>query len=129
MPRRSSGSTGTPATRILSEAGVPHVLRTYRHDPRSESYGLEAALELGVAPDRVFKTLLADIDGALVVAIVPVDTQVDLKLLAAAVGGKRAAMARGGPGRASHRICRRWDLPPRPAHGGADRTRRVGAGP
>ena len=70
MPRKSSGSTGTPATQVLSVAGVPHVLRTYRHDPRSESYGLEAAHELGVAPDRVFKTLLA-----------------------AAVGGKRAAMA------------------------------------
>lgn len=93
MPRKSSGSTGTPATRVLSVAGVPHVLRTYRHDPRSESYGLEAALELGVAPDRVFKTLLADVDGALVVGIVPVDTQLDLKLLAAAVGGKRASMA------------------------------------
>ena len=93
MPRKSSGSTGTPATQVLSVAGVPHVLRTYRHDPRSESYGLEAALELGVAPDRVFKTLLADVDGALVVGIVPVDTQLDLKLLAAAVGGKRASMA------------------------------------
>lgn len=93
MARKSSGSTGTPATRVLSGAGVPHVLRTYQHDPRSTSYGLEAAVELGVAPDRVFKTLLADVDGALTVGIVPVDTQLDLKLLAAAVGGKRASMA------------------------------------
>lgn len=93
MHRKSSGSTGTPATRVLSVAGVPHVLRTYRHDPRIESYGLEAALELDVAPDRVLKTLLVDVDGALVVGIVPVDTQLDLKLLAATVGGKRAAMA------------------------------------
>lgn len=93
MARKASGSTGTPATRVLADAGTPHVLRTYRHDPRSTSFGLEAADELGVEHARVFKTLLADVDGALVVGIVPVDTQLDLKALASAVGGKRAAMA------------------------------------
>jgi Cys-tRNA(Pro)/Cys-tRNA(Cys) deacylase len=93
MAKKSGGSTGTPATRVLAEAGVPHVLRTYKHDPRSSSYGLEAAQELGVEPERVFKTLLADVDGALVVGVVPVDGQLDLKALASAVGGKRAAMA------------------------------------
>lgn len=93
MAKRSGGSTGTPATRVLAEAGVPHVLRPYQHDPRSTSFGLEAAAALGVAPARVFKTLLADVDGALVVGIVPVDAQLDLKALAAAVGGKRASMA------------------------------------
>jgi Cys-tRNA(Pro)/Cys-tRNA(Cys) deacylase len=93
MAKKSAGSTGTPATRALAEAGVPHILRTYRHDPRSTSFGLEAAQELGVEPERVFKTLLADVDGVLVVAVVPVDGQLDLKALAAAIGGKRAAMA------------------------------------
>ena len=90
---KKPGAPGTPATRVLAEAGVPHVLRTYAHDPRSTSYGLEAAAALGVEPERVFKTLLAEVDAALVVAVVPVDAQLDLKLLAAAVGGKRAAMA------------------------------------
>jgi Cys-tRNA(Pro)/Cys-tRNA(Cys) deacylase len=90
---KKPGGPGTPATRVLAEAGVPHVLRTYAHDPRSTSYGLEAAAALGVEPERVFKTLLADVDAALVVAVVPVDAQLDLKLLAAAVGGKRAVMA------------------------------------
>lgn len=93
MAKRSAGSTGTPATKVLADSGFPHVLRTYRHDPRAASYGLEAAAELGVEPERVLKTLLADVDGALVVGIVPVDAQLDLKLLASAVGGKRAAMA------------------------------------
>jgi Cys-tRNA(Pro)/Cys-tRNA(Cys) deacylase len=93
MSKKLSGSTGTPATRVLAESGIPHVLRTYAHDPRSASYGLEAAAALGVDPERVFKTLLADVDGALVVGVVPVDTQLDLKLLAAVVGGKRATMA------------------------------------
>ena len=93
MPKKAARSTGTPATTVLAQAGVRHVLRTYPHDPRAESFGLEAAEALGVEPERVFKTLMADVDGGLVVGIVPVDTQLDLKLLAAAVGGKRASMA------------------------------------
>ena len=48
---------------------------------------------LGLPPEQVFKTLLADVDGALVVAVVPVAGTLDLKALAAAVGGKRATMA------------------------------------
>lgn len=93
MTKKGGGSTGTPATRVLAEAGVPHVLRTYLHDPRSTSYGLAAASALGVEPERVFKTLLTEVDGDLVVGIVAVNTQLDLKLLAAAVGGKRATLA------------------------------------
>jgi Cys-tRNA(Pro)/Cys-tRNA(Cys) deacylase len=93
MARRSAGSTGTPATRVLADAGVAHVLRTYQHDPRSDSFGAEAARALGVEPERVFKTLVADVDGTLTVGIVPVDALLDLKALAAAVGGKRAVLA------------------------------------
>ncbi len=94
MPKRATG--GTPATRILADSGMPHMLRTYRHDARSTSYGLEAAEALGVEPERVFKTLLVDVDGGLVVGIVPVDTQLDVKALAATVGGKRAELAEIG---------------------------------
>jgi Cys-tRNA(Pro)/Cys-tRNA(Cys) deacylase len=65
----------------------------YDHDPRSESYGEEAATALGIAPDRVFKTLLAEVDGVLTVAVVPVSGQLDLKALARAVGGRKASMA------------------------------------
>jgi Cys-tRNA(Pro)/Cys-tRNA(Cys) deacylase len=84
---------GTPATALLSKQKVVHTLHSYEHDPRHTSYGLEAAEALGVAPERVFKTLLADVDGTLVVGIVPVVAQLDLKALAAAVDGKRAKMA------------------------------------
>ncbi|WP_324649910.1 Cys-tRNA(Pro) deacylase [Georgenia sp. H159] len=85
---------GTPALRALQSAGVAHTVREYEHDPRSQlSFGMEAAHALGVEPARVFKTLLAEVDGALVVAVVPVTGELDLKALAAAVGGKRAAMA------------------------------------
>ncbi|WP_173127660.1 Cys-tRNA(Pro) deacylase [Kibdelosporangium persicum] len=84
---------GTPGTALLAKQKVPHTLHAYSHDPRAASYGLEAAEALGLAPARVFKTLLAEVDGALTVGIVPVTAQLDLKALAAAVGGKKARMA------------------------------------
>ncbi|MCP2333738.1 Cys-tRNA(Pro)/Cys-tRNA(Cys) deacylase [Actinoalloteichus cyanogriseus DSM 43889] len=72
---------------------MPHTLHGYDHDPRHESYGLEAAEALGVAPERVFKTLVADSAGTLLVGVIPVTRQLDLKALAAAVGVKRARLA------------------------------------
>ncbi|GHF06420.1 Cys-tRNA(Pro) deacylase [Pseudolysinimonas yzui] len=77
----------------LRAAGIPFTERAYLHDPAVTDFGREAAEALGVEPDRVFKTLLADVDGRLVVGIVPVTGKLDLKALAAAVGGKKAAMA------------------------------------
>jgi Cys-tRNA(Pro)/Cys-tRNA(Cys) deacylase len=88
-----SSSGGTPATVALTRAGVAFTTHAYEHDPAATSYGLEAAQVLGLPPEQVFKTLLADVDGRLVVAIVPVGRKLDLKALAAAVGGKKAAMA------------------------------------
>ncbi|WP_329227750.1 Cys-tRNA(Pro) deacylase [Streptomyces sp. NBC_01460] len=84
---------GTPATVALTAAGTAFTVHSYDHDPSSPSYGEEAAEALGVSADRVFKTLVADVDGELVVAVVPVAGSLDLKALASAVGGKRAAMA------------------------------------
>lgn len=84
---------GTPATATLAKQKIAHTLHTYEHDPKHESYGLEAAEALGVEPARVFKTLVADVDGRLTVGVVPVTGSLDLKALAAAVGGKRAKMA------------------------------------
>jgi len=91
--RKRPTPSGTPATTLLARAGVPFSTHAYEHDPASASYGLEAAEALGIAADRVFKTLLADVDGRLTVAVVPVSGQLDLKALAAAAGGKRATMA------------------------------------
>ncbi|MGP4083574.1 Cys-tRNA(Pro) deacylase [Streptomyces sp. KR55] len=84
---------GTPATVALTAAGVDHTIHSYDHDPAHPSYGEEAAEAMGVSPDRVFKTLVADVDGTLTVAVVPVAGSLDLKALASAVGGKRATMA------------------------------------
>ena len=84
---------GTPATALLGKLGITHSVHEYPHDPRHGSYGAEAAQVLGVAPERVFKTLVAEVDGQLTVGVVPVAGQLDLKALAAAAGGKKAAMA------------------------------------
>ena len=93
MVKKARAAGGTPATVALTRAGIPYEVRAYDHDPRATSYGLEAAEALGVDPARVFKTLLASLDGRLVVGIVPVSGQLDLKALARALGGSRAVMA------------------------------------
>ena len=83
----------TPAIAALARAGIVHTLHPYHHDPRSTAFGDEAVAALGLDPFRVFKTLVAQVDQALVVGVVPVGAQLDLKALAAAAGGKKAAMA------------------------------------
>ena len=93
MAKKAKAAGGTPATVALTAAGVAYTAHPYTHDPRAASYGLEAAAALGVEPARVFKTLLASLDGSLVVGIVPVSGQLDLKALARALGGSRAQMA------------------------------------
>ncbi len=97
--KQSSGkqSGGTPATEALARAGVAHTLHPYEHHDGERHFGDEATAALGLDPARVFKTLVADVGEAgrprLVVAVVPVARQLDLKALAAAVGAKKAAMA------------------------------------
>jgi Cys-tRNA(Pro)/Cys-tRNA(Cys) deacylase len=83
---------GTPATALLTRQKVEHRLHSYAHGSGA-AYGPEAAELLGLDPARVFKTLVAEVDGALAVGIVPVTSSLDLKALAAALGGRRARMA------------------------------------
>ena len=84
---------GTPATALLSRQKVTHALHPYDVDAATPNYGFEVAAALGLDPARVFKTLVAEVDGALTVAVVPVTGELDLKALAAAAGGKRATLA------------------------------------
>jgi Cys-tRNA(Pro)/Cys-tRNA(Cys) deacylase len=86
-------SKGTPATALLTKQKVTFTAHTYDVDPNASSYGEAAAASLGVEPGRVFKTLVASVDGRLAVGVVPVSGALDLKALAAALGGKRATMA------------------------------------
>ncbi|HEY4992307.1 MAG TPA: Cys-tRNA(Pro) deacylase [Nakamurella sp.] len=84
----------TPAIAALLRAKVEHTLHPYHHDPGTTAFGDEVVTALGWDPERVFKTLVASVDGALVVGIVPVAAQLDLKALASAVGGKKAQLAK-----------------------------------
>ena len=83
----------THATVALTRTGIRYIEHEYAHDGANTAFGLEAATVLGIEPDRVFKTLLADVDGVLVVAIVPVSGRLDLRSLAATIGAKKAVMA------------------------------------
>lgn len=92
MAKKSSAGS-TPATAVLTKLGIPFEVCAYEHDPAETDFGGEASQALGIEPQRVFKTLLAEADGQLVVGIVPVAGKLDLKALAHAVGARRAAMA------------------------------------
>jgi len=90
---RPGVATGTPATALLAKRKVAFTLHPYEHDPRAQAFGEEAAAALGVDPARIFKTLIAAVDGKLACAVVPVAARLDLKAFAAALGGKRAELA------------------------------------
>lgn len=91
MAKKQAG--GTPATVALTRARIDFTLHAYEHDPRSPSYGDEAAEALGLDPQRVFKTLMVAVDGRLTVAVVPVSGRLDLKALARARGASKAVLA------------------------------------
>ena len=90
---RRSGGKGTPATVSATRAGIPFTLHPYEAGSAADSYGEAAADALGVPHDRLFKTLVAEVDGKLTVGVVPVSGSLDLKALAAASGGKKAQLA------------------------------------
>ncbi|MDN3680584.1 Cys-tRNA(Pro) deacylase [Vibrio tapetis subsp. quintayensis] len=86
----------TPAINLAKKKKIAHQVHQYQHDPKHESYGLEAAQALGQDPKTVFKTLLFALDGnprSLAVAIIPVEQKLNLKLAAKAAKAKKAEMA------------------------------------
>ncbi len=89
----TAGSPSTPATVALERAGVSYTPHVYDHHESATNFGEEAAAALGLREEQVFKTLVVSVDGALAVAIVPVANRLDLKAIAAAVGGKKATLA------------------------------------
>ncbi|MCL1125360.1 Cys-tRNA(Pro) deacylase [Shewanella surugensis] len=85
----------TPAINLLKKKNISFKLHEYQRSPNSQSYGLDAAEKIGVEPQYVFKTLVAQIDhAALVVAIIPVNSTLNLKQLAKAANTKKAHMAK-----------------------------------
>jgi len=93
----------TPATALLGRLGIAHSVLAYPHDPRHGSYGAEASQALGVAPEQVFKTMVAEVDGALTIGVVPVAGQLDLKALAAAQAERATGYVTGGISPLGHR--------------------------
>ncbi len=83
----------TPAIALLQHKKIAHEVLSYEHAPHASSYGLEAAEKLGLNPSKVFKTLVTDCSGTLIVALVPVTQSLNLKALAKAIGCKKAHMA------------------------------------
>jgi Cys-tRNA(Pro)/Cys-tRNA(Cys) deacylase len=93
------GSQGTRAIEAARRAGIVHTVHEYAHDARASlqaggrGYALEAVDALGLEPARVFKTIVVTVDGRLALAVVPADAEVDLKAVADALGGRKAAIA------------------------------------
>jgi Cys-tRNA(Pro)/Cys-tRNA(Cys) deacylase len=83
----------TPATTLRARNKISQPVHASPVEAETPTYGAAVADALRVAPERVFKTLVTEVDGALTVAVVPVTGEVDLKALAAAAGGKKACMA------------------------------------
>ncbi|MFT4609068.1 MAG: Cys-tRNA(Pro)/Cys-tRNA(Cys) deacylase [Cellvibrionaceae bacterium] len=84
----------TPAINAAKKLKITYTLHEYSHDAAVESFGLEAVEKLNVAPERVFKTLIVFLDNnELVVGVIPVPKKLSLKLIAKAMGEKKAAMA------------------------------------
>jgi Cys-tRNA(Pro)/Cys-tRNA(Cys) deacylase len=87
-------SKSTPATSALAKLGIKFVLHTYCYDPDAQRIGMQAAEALGIEPGRMLKTLMAEVDGRPVCAVVPSDRELSMKKLAAAFRGKAARMMR-----------------------------------
>ena len=83
----------TPAINAAKKAGIHFRVKEYEHSPAAESFGLEAAEKLGLSPDQVFKTLVVTDGKKLYVGVLPVSNQLNLKLMAKALGLKRVTMA------------------------------------
>lgn len=84
----------TPAIDLAKQQGIRYQVHQYQHDAAAASYGLEAAEKLNLAPQQVFKTLVVQLDGKqLAVAVLPVNLQLNMKLMAKALGAKKAEMA------------------------------------
>lgn len=84
----------TPAVKLVKRCNVVHTLHSYTHDAATTGYGMEAAEKLGLAPARVFKTLVVELDkDELAVAVLPVSCTLSMKLLARKLDAKKATMA------------------------------------
>jgi Cys-tRNA(Pro)/Cys-tRNA(Cys) deacylase len=118
----------TPGIDALVDAGVPHQIVKFDHDPREPSFGVEAVHALtkagGIAPEQIYKTLVIAVPGGLAVAIVPASARLSLKAAAAALGVAKAGMAEPAAAERGHRLRAGRRVAVRPAQAPADGRRR-----
>jgi Cys-tRNA(Pro)/Cys-tRNA(Cys) deacylase len=95
-PNYTLTSTRTNAARLLDSLSIRYELRAYEVDP-NDLTAISVAHKIGMPPEQVFKTLLAQTTGSgkaeHVFAVIPGDTELDLKKLAKAAGAKKAELA------------------------------------
>lgn len=82
----------TQALKFLEQQGIGITLHPYEYDPGAEAVGLQAAAALGIDPALMLKTLMVEVDGKPACCVIPADRQLSMKRVAAAFGGKAAAM-------------------------------------
>ncbi len=82
----------TQGLKMLEAAGVEVTLHPYDYDPNADAVGLAAARALGLDPGLTLKTLMVEVDGKPACCVIPSDRQLSMKKVAAAFGGKAAAM-------------------------------------
>lgn len=85
-------SKATPATRFLTSARIAYEPVEYAYDPGADRIGMQAAQAIGMPPSHVLKTLMVEVDGKPACVVVPSDKTLSMKKVAAAFGGKSAAM-------------------------------------
>jgi len=79
----------TNAVRLLDRLGIAYELREYEVDPDDLAAETVAA-KIGLPAEQVFKTLVAHGDrNGICMAVIPGDTELDLKALAAASGNRK----------------------------------------
>ncbi|MEY8881104.1 Cys-tRNA(Pro) deacylase [Donghicola sp. XS_ASV15] len=83
--------TATPATRALDKAGISYDLHEYEYEG-GHQIGEHAAKAIGADHNRVFKTLMLEVDSKPACVVIPVAANVKLKRAASALGGKSAQM-------------------------------------
>ena len=82
----------TQGTLLLDKLGIAYTLHPYAYDPDAPRVGLQAAEALGIEAGQTFKTLMLEVDGKPVCAVIPSDMEASLKKVAAVFGGKSAQM-------------------------------------
>jgi Cys-tRNA(Pro)/Cys-tRNA(Cys) deacylase len=90
---KSTPPTKTNAARLLDSLNITYELRAYEVDP-DDLTAISVARKIGLPPEQVFKTLLAHTNTSEnLFAVIPGDSELDLKKLAQAADAKKAELA------------------------------------